>query len=233
MRFIGIAVALAVGASTGPVVAADFGIEAVSDLRRRGLSWSNREAALEAWASMPLARHVSIEAGAATLRRSDRHGAADLLVEAALRYALQTGSWLLWADAGGLAFVGRSDRNYAQLRAGASWGIGPVQLGGLAGFVPAQAAIGGSNIYLNASAAAGIPGTPLTLRAAIGRSTGSDDGSGRARRLRPGGDYTDLRFDADYVVGAVTIGASVTAAPAAAATADTGTRFVLRAAARF
>ena len=61
---------------------------------------------------------------------------------------------------------------------------------------------------------------------------GSDDGSGRANRLRPGGDYTDFRLDADYVVGPVTLGASFTTTTidqGHRAAANSGTRFLLRA----
>ena len=220
--------------AAAPATAGGFGIEAASDLRRRGLGWSDGKPAIEAWASVPITGGLSIEAGGATLRGSPRHGGADLLAEAALRYTRQSGNWSVWADAGALGFVGAAGQTYAQFRAGTSWGIGPIQIAGLVAWVPPQASIGGSNLSVNAGAGIGIPATPVTLRATVGRSTGTSDGSGRAGRLRPGGDYTDVRVDADYVIGTLTLGASLTATSIDADNVgpgnnDLGTRLLVRA----
>jgi hypothetical protein len=217
-----------------PAAAASLGVEASTDLRRRGLSWSDGKPAIEAWASVPVTGGLSVEGGAATLRDSARHGSADLLAEAALRYTRQSGAFSWWADVQGLGFIGASGQNYGQLRTGAAFGIGPVQLSGIASWAPPQAAIGGSNAYLGGSINFGLPLTPLTLRASAGHSTGTDDGSGRANRLRPGGDYSDFRFDADYVLGPVTLGASFTTTTVSARRGDrfadhAGSRMLLRA----
>lgn len=226
--------AVLVTAAATPAAAASLGVEASTDLRRRGLSWSDGKPAVEAWASVPVTGGLSIEGGAASLRGSARHGGADLLAEAALRYTRQSGAFSWWADVQGLGFVGASGENYGQLRSGAAFGIGPVQLSGIASWAPPQAAIGGSNVYVGGSVNLGIPLTPLTLRASAGHSTGTDDGSGRANRLRPGGDYSDFRFDADYVLGPVTLGASFTTTTISARPGDrfadhAGSRVLLRA----
>jgi hypothetical protein len=216
--------------AAAPAAAASLGVEASTDLRRRGLSWSDGNPAIEAWASVPVTGGLSVEGGAATLRGSARHGGADLLAEAALRYTRQSGAFSWWADVQGLGFVGASGQNYGQLRTGASFGFGPLQLAGIASWAPPQAAIGGSNAYVGGSINLGIPVTPLTLRASAGHSTGTDDGSGRANRLRPGGDYSDFRFDADYVLGPVTLGASFTTTTIADRVAENaGSRVLLRA----
>lgn len=231
-----VAVLLALAAGTVPAAAASFGIEASTDLRRRGLSWSDGRAGVEAWGSLPINGGLSVEGGTATLRGSARHGGADLLAEAALRYAVQTGAWQLWADLQGIGFVGALGQNYGQVRAGAAFGIGHAQLSTQLAWAPPQHAIGGSNLYVSGRANLGVPGTPLTLGLALGRSMGSDDGSGRSARLRPGGDYTDVRLDADYVLGAVTVGASLTATTIAQDRPDTahsGTRLLLRAGVTF
>lgn len=232
-----VAAVLMIAAAT-PTAAASLGVEASTDLRRRGLSWSDGSPAIEGWASLPVTGGLSVEGGAATLRGSARHGGADLLAEAALRYTRQSGAFSWWADVQGLGFIGASGQSYGQLRTGAAFGFGPVQLSGIASWAPPQAAIGGSNVYVGGSVNLGIPATPLTLRASAGHSTGTDDGSGRAGRLRPGGDYSDVRFDADYVLGPVTLGASVTTTTIAAGPGDrfadhAGTRLLLRASAAF
>ena len=111
-----------------PAAAASLGIEASTDLRRHGLSWSDGKPAIEAWGSLPLGSGISVEAGAATLRESPRHGGADLLGEAALRLTRQVGRWTLWGEVQGVGFFGAANQNYGQLRGGAALGIGPAQL---------------------------------------------------------------------------------------------------------
>ncbi|WP_426167459.1 TorF family putative porin [Sandarakinorhabdus sp. DWP1-3-1] len=228
-------------ATAFPAAAATFDIEASSDLRRRGIGWSDGRAALEAYASVPIAGPLSAEIGAATLRGSRRHGGADAAADAALRLTTRSGPWQLWTDVVGHGFAGGSGPlDYAELRAGASFGLGPAQLGMQAAWAPAQGAIGGSNVYLGARAAVGIPGTPWTVAAGAGRSMGTSDGTGRSNRLRPGGDYTDVRLDVDHVRGPLTLGVSATATsidrdriadPAAAE--DVRPRLLVRAALRF
>lgn len=229
---------LAAVALAAPAAAASLGVEASTDLRRRGISWSAGKPAIEAWASLPLLAGFSLEATAATLRGSPRHGGADLLGEAALRFTWQDGASSFWADAVGLGFAGALGQDYAALRAGTSYGIGPVQLVATVDWAPPQRAIGGSNLVIGASAGIGVPSTPLSLRAGFGYSTGSGDGSGRSRRLRPGGDYGDLRLDADYVLGPVVLGASFTTTTidsgrARGAQGDFGSRLIARASVAF
>lgn len=241
MRQAGRAVAGIVLATAAPAAAATLDIEASSDLRRRGIGWSDGRPALEAYASVPITGPLTAEIGAATLRGSRRHGGADVVADAALRLTTRTGPWQLWADVVGHGFIGGAGAlDYGEVRVGSSFGLGPAQLGVQAAWAPAQAAIGGSNLYIGARAAIGIPGTPWTVAAAAGRSTGTADATGRSNRLRPGGDYTDVRLDVDYVLGALTLGASATATsidrdrvgdPAAAD--DVRPRLLVRAALRF
>ena len=230
------AAALALLACAAPAAAANFDIEATTDLRRRGLSRSDAQPTLVVRGTVPLGGGFSLDAAVAGLRGSSRHGGADMLGEAALRYERQADSWTLWGDIQGLGFAGADGQNYAQMRAGSALGVGPAQLSVQLAWAPPQAAIGGSNLYVDASARAGLTGTPVTLTAGIGRSLGSDDGSGRARRLRPCGDYTDFRLEADHVRGALTLGASITAttigsgcSTARGTAHDGGARLLLRA----
>ena len=232
-----LAVVLAMMVGTTPAAAASLNAEASTDMRRRGLGWSDGRAAVELWGSVPITNGFSVEAGAATLRSSARHGGADLLGEAAVRLTRQSGAWTLWGEVQGVGFTGASHQNYAQLRAGGALGIGPVQVSVQTAFAPPQSAIGGSNLYVAGRASVGIPGTPVTLAAGMGHSTGSDDGSGRSQRLRPGGDYSDFRLDIDYVVSGITLGASATTTTIAKTgrrnAADGGTRVLFRAAISF
>ena len=227
------AAALLAGATSA--AAARFDVEAATDLRHRGLSWSDGRPTLAAHGSMPLGAGFSIDASIAGLRGSDRHGGADMLGEAALRYERQSGPWRWWGELQGLGFAGARGQDYAQLRAGTAFGIGPAQVVVQADWAPPQSAIGGGNLYLGGFARAGLTGTPVTLTAGFGRSTGRDDGSGRSQRLRPCGDYSDFRLDADYVRGVFSMGASVTATTIdhSCGAADAGARLLLRASIEF
>jgi hypothetical protein len=230
------ALTLALAATASPALAASFGVEASTDLRRRGLGWSDGKPAIEVFASLPVAAGFSIEAAAATLRQSPRHGGADLLVDAALRYTWTSNAWTVSGQVQGLGFAGASDQNYVQLRGSIARTIGPVQVQVATDWAPPQSTIGGSNLYFSGRANAGLPGTPITLAASIGRSVGTDDGSGRVNRLRPGGAYTDYRLDADYIRGNLSLGASLTATSidsTALAAANSGTRLLFRAALTF
>ena len=228
-------------AVAAPAVAAGFDIEVSTDLRRRGIGWSDGRPAIEAYASVPLGRVFSAEIAAASLRGSTRHGGADALGEAALRAAITSGPWRLWGDVAGHGFAGGTGPlAYAEARAGAGYSLGPAQLSVQTAWAPAQGAIGGSNLHVGARLSVGIMGTPWTLAAGAGHSTGTSDGTERSGRLRPGGDYSDFRIDADYVRGALTLGVSATATTIdrdriadPAAVDDVRPRLLARAALRF
>ncbi|WP_244185406.1 TorF family putative porin [Sphingomonas aurantiaca] len=71
---------------------------------------------------------------------------------------------------------------------------------------PSQRAIGGSNVYAYANANAGIPGTPFTVLAEVGHSSGSVRNPNHAERLRPGGDYTNWRLGLEHRRDRLTVG---------------------------
>lgn len=235
LQAVALALATALLAGASPAAAASLDIEASSDLRQRGLSWSAGRPTLVARGSVDIAAGLTLDAGVAGLRGSARHGGAALLGEATLRYARQSGPWRLWGGIQGLGFPGATDQHYAQVQAGTELGIGPAQVAVQADWAPPQAAIGGNNLHMRILARTGVPGTPITLAAAIGRSTGSDDGSGQSRRLRPCGDYSDFLIDADHVRGALTLGATLTATTIdrGCSAADAGARLLLRASLSF
>lgn len=185
------------------------GVEATSDDRRRGLSWSDGRATIVADAAVPIG-DFRIDVAAAGLRESRRHGGADLGIDAGARWTTEAGGWRLRAGGTGHIFVDRSALNYVEVQAGAAYTLGPASLDLAASYAPSQDAIGGDTLYLSAGLNAGIPATPVTIYAGIGRTIG--DGSGeRARRLRPDGDYWDYRLGAEYVLGPASAGARLTA----------------------
>jgi hypothetical protein len=184
-------------------------VSATTDERRRGLSWSDGEASASARVDLPLGG-FDTSARISALRGSARHAGADLVSDLTLGTAWDLAGIRVRVSATGHLFTGASEQmDYVEVGAGGSYTLGPLQIDAGANFAPSQKAIGGSNMYMFAGAAAGIAATPITGFASVGRSLG-DDRDGRSHRLRPGGDYTDWRIGADYVLGQLTVGLDYT-----------------------
>lgn len=197
-----------IGTAAAQTAAAPGGsVEITTDHRRRGLSWSEGKGAIDAILTLPVADRLTVEARATTLRDTPRHGGADLGIDARGSYRLvDGGGFQLSAGATGHFFAGAGGMSYAEIDGSAGYAIGPVQIDAMVHYAPAQSAIGGDNLYLSARAGAGIPMTPITIMAHVGRTTGSTDDPIRAARLRPGGDYTDWGVRVEQVFGPVAIG---------------------------
>lgn len=184
-------------------------IEATTDHRRRGLSWSEGKAAIDGIVTLPVADRLSIEARATTLRETARHGGADLGIDARGSYRLiDSRGWQLSAGATAHFFAGAEagNMNYVELDGLAGYTIGPLQIEAQVNYAPSQSAIGGDNLYLSARASASIPMTPITVMAHVGRSSGSVDDPWRAARLRPGGNYSDWGVRVEQVMGPLALG---------------------------
>lgn len=195
------AIALAAGASPALAQHADVfsaTAEAASDERRRGLSWSDGEPVIRGTIAVQATDELSFDAAATSLWNGDRHGGAAAAVDLGSAYARQMGAWRLSARGVYHLFPGASGLGYGEIAAGAGWLIGPVNIGLNASYAPRQSSIGGDNLYLSASAAAGIPGTPFTVSAHIGHSNGEVRDEEKAARLRPDGDYWDHGVSIDY-----------------------------------
>lgn len=177
-------------------------IEAASDERRRGISWSEGAPVLRAAASVPLTPTWALDAAATTLRGSDRHGGANAAIDLGATLTRPVGGgWTLSATGRYHLFPGASGQGYGEVGATASFLIGPATMDLFAFYAPDQSAIGGDHLYVGTSAAIGIPATPLTLSAHIGHSSGSRDDPARSRRLRPEGSYRDHGVALDYYRG--------------------------------
>ena len=184
-------------------------VSATTDERRHGLSWSDGRASASARVDLQLGG-LDTSARLSALRSSARHTGADLVTDLTLGKAWDLAGMRVRVSAIGHLFTGASEQmDYGEVGAGASYTLGPLQVDAGANFAPDQKAIGGSNLYMFAGAAAGVPATPVTVFTSLGRSLG-EDGATRSDRLRPGGDYTDWRIGADYVLGQLTVGLDYT-----------------------
>ena len=93
MRYAEIITAALLTVSALPAAAQSFSgsVEAETDERRRGLSWSEGKAALAASATVGLPAGFDISARITTLRDSPRAGGADAVIDATLGYSTDLG----------------------------------------------------------------------------------------------------------------------------------------------
>jgi len=180
--------------------------EVTSDEVRRGLSWSGGRAAL-AGELRGTVGTIDGTARVVTLRDSPRHAGAGAVVDLTVGTGWDIGAIRLTASTTSHLFAGARGRmDYVELGAAAGYGYGPVYATLGVTVAPSQDAIGGSNVHIHGEANAGIPGTPFTVLAGLGHSSGSVDDPLRARRLRPGGSYMDWRLGVEHRRDRLTFG---------------------------
>lgn len=184
----------------------DLSLEASSDQRRRGLSWSDGRPTIEAGLTVPVTGAFDLGFAVSPLRGSARHGGADGVADLSLHYLRDLGPLRLSGGVTGHVFAGASELSYAELDARLSWSLGPARLSAGAAYAPPQSAIGGDNFYLHAGVDIGVPETPLSLYGHVGRSSGHVDDPVRAVRLRPENQYRDYAVGVDYGIGPLTAG---------------------------
>lgn len=199
--------ALAQGGAPGSGVAVSASATATSDYRYRGLSRSDGDPALQGQVFVELPNGPYLGVFGSTLGGG---GAGELEIDLIAGYEREIASGLsLDVGATYFGFAGEGAPrtmdglgdlgSYIEPYAALSYTLGPVQAKVGAAYAPDQDAIGGDNFYLYGQASTGIPTTPITLNAKIGRSDGS---------LAPGsGSYLDWSIGADYVLGPLTLGA--------------------------
>jgi hypothetical protein len=212
-----IAAALAgvAGAGAASAQQVDLAAEIATDERRRGISWTDGRGTPSAAVTVRSGAGLVASARVTGTRDSARHAGAEAVADLEGGYGVDIGLIRVEARAIGHLFAGADPidgegMDYGELGAGAGLLFGPVQLDLFGRYAPPQDAIGGDNLYVAARAGAGIPLTPFTLRAGVGRSSGSVDDPIRAARLRPVGRYHDWMFGVDHVLGPLTLAAEYT-----------------------
>jgi uncharacterized protein (TIGR02001 family) len=172
-------------------------ITAVSDYRFRGLSLSDRDPALQGSVEVSHSSGFYVGTWGSTIKGTS----ADVEVDLYGGWRGKAGAIDL--DAGAVAYVypGSSDFNYVEMLASTATTIGPAQLKLGAAYAPSQSNIGGAdNVYFYGEASAGIPSTPVTVKAHVGHEDGSLAG--------PTGKKWDWSIGADVVLDRFTLGLS-------------------------
>jgi hypothetical protein len=226
---------VAVGALAGqPARAGDvnLALEAATGEVRRGLDWSGGKATASAEVYANVAG-VDASVRVAALRASPRFARAEAVADLRIAKEWPLGGVFVRAEAIGHAFVGADRRmDFAEAGIGVRYALGPLEIDGRAYYAPSQSSIGGSNVHVRAGAYAAIPGTPVTLSASLGRSSGSRQGL-EPNRLRPAGAYTDWKLGAEVSRGRWSAGVDYVGTSASLAVDDLDDRVVARISYRF
>lgn len=145
----------------------------LSDYRFRGVSRSDSKPALQGQLTLSLPSGFYVGTRATTLRRQNFYGDAEFDLYAGLSREIGSGTTL---DAGVqyYAFAGSKGRpGHAEPYASLSHTLGPVQATVGAKYAWAQAGTAHrQQLYVFGQAEAGIPLTPITLTADVGRQAG-------------------------------------------------------------
>jgi hypothetical protein len=200
---------LAIPAQAQPILGTQVALEGVTDQRERGLSWSDGRPTVSLGVSIPAGEALAFDLDALALRDSARHGGAEAALRIAPRYTLANGGFAFSAGARGNIFAGRSGMSYGEVTGEAAYTLGPARLVAGVDYAPAQKAIGGSNLHVEAQAFVGIPGLPVSVYGGVGHTTGSTREGARglrAARLRPGGDYTDYHLGIEHTISSLAVG---------------------------
>ena len=145
----------------------------LTDYRFRGVSRSDGKPALQGQLTLTLPGGFYAGTRATSLRRQNLYGNAEFDVYAGLTREIASGTTL---DAGVQYYAfagGRGGAGYAEPYASLSHTLGPVQATVGAKYAWGQAGTGNrQQLYVFGQAEAGIPLTPVTLTADIGRQAG-------------------------------------------------------------
>lgn len=156
--------------SSGLDISANIG--AVSDYRFRGVSLSDKDPALQGGIDVSVPSGWFAGTWASTIADN---GGANLEVDL---YAGKTGELAgleYSATVYGFIYPGASSSNYYELEGALAKSIGPAQVKVRVNYSPEQDSLGGDNLYLGAEGNVGIPGTPISLKANVGRENGYYD----------------------------------------------------------
>lgn len=205
-----------------PPITVNGNVSVVSDYRFRGVSQSDEDVALQGGVTVSHESGAYAGVWASTVDGWGSRGGADVELDliGGYKFPVGRGGALDLGVTGYFYPGGRSATDFVEPYAKLSGTLGPVELLAGAAYAPKQRALANvtatsqsrgqsqDNLYLWGDATAGIPTTPVTLKAHIGRSDGNPGLAANGTSLAPTGRYWDWSLGAHYVLGPVTLGAS-------------------------
>ena len=140
----------------------------VSDYRFRGVSRSGRDPAVQ---GSLYAGYDGWFAGGFASSVANRRG-AHAEVDLSAGWSGEAGPVTATAGVIGSLFPGGRATDYVEVFGSVAKTIGPLEISAGANYAPDQAHVAGDNVYVYGAARAGIPATPLTIRASVGFEQG-------------------------------------------------------------
>ena len=193
----------------------------VSDYRFRGVSQSDKEMAIQGGLTVSHSSGFYVATWGSNLAGWGQFGGANMELDLVGGYKLPVGGGTLDAGLTWYMYPGGSDNtDFAEPYIKYSGIAGPVNyLAGVA-YAPKQQALGNysslpssrgqkdDNLYVWGDVSAGIPNTPVTIKAHLGYSNGNPGLGPNGTSVAPTGKYVDWLLGVDYVLGPVTLGAA-------------------------
>ena len=193
----------------------------VSDYRFRGVSQSDKEAAVQG--GITVAHQSGFYAGiwGSNLAGWGTFGGSNMELDLIGGFKKAFGP--VTADVGltWYMYPGGADKtDFAEPYVKLSTTAGPVNLLAGVAYAPKQEALGNfsntpqsrgqskDNLYIWSDASVGVPGTHLTAKAHVGYSHGNPGLGPNGTSVTPTGEYVDWLVGADYVLGPLTFGAA-------------------------
>ena len=170
-----------------PVCAAAVELDAstavISDYRFRGESLSNRQPVGEAnlQASLPAGWFAGVSGVTSAYSRVPGTVARHPEVDVSAGWTKSFGLFTPSAGLIGYVYPGGNGGNSYEAFGSLAATLGPATLTGGINYAPRQDNLERDNLYVYLSPAVGVPGTPLTLRASVGREAGALQGGTRAK----------------------------------------------------
>ena len=191
----------------------------VSDYRFRGVSQSDEELAFQGGLTVNHESGLYAGAWGSNLAGWGTFGGANVELDLFAGYKLPLAGGTLDVGLTWYMYPGGADKtDFAEASAKLSGTIGPLTLLAGVAYAPEQEALGNfaatpfsrgqkeDNLYLWGDASAGVPGTPVTLKAHLGHSSGNPGLGPNGTSVTPTGNYWDWSLGADAAVGPVTLG---------------------------
>lgn len=196
-------------------------IALVSDYRFRGVSQTDKEMAVQGGVSVTHKSGLYVGTWASNLAGWGTFGGSNTELDIYGGYAMELGGAKLDVGLTWYMYPGGFDTtDFAEPYVKLSGTVGPASLLVGVAYAPKQEALGNfsntpqsrgqkeDNLYLWTDASAGIPDTPLTLKAHLGYSNGNPGLGPNGTSLSPTGKYLDWMLGADFALGPVTLGAA-------------------------
>lgn len=193
----------------------------VSDYRFRGVSQTDKQMAVQAGLSVTHESGAYAGVWGSNLAGWGTFGGANMELDIYGGYAVELGGMKVDVGLTWYMYPGGADEtDFAEPYVKLSTTVGPALLLAGVAYAPKQEALGNfsntpqsrgqkeDNLYLWTDANAGIPGTPLTLKAHLGHSSGNPGLGPNGTSLTPTGEYWDWSLGGEAVVGPLTLGVS-------------------------